>query len=341
MQNQAITFDDVLLTPSYNHYTSRRDVDISMTDKTGKLHLNLPIISSNMDTITEFEMANFMTSKGAIGALHRFMSIEENVEQLKKVNGKVFVSVGASEKEMERVEALRSAGASYYIVDVAHGHARYVGKMIKHMREFLGDSACIMAGNVSTYAGADYLASCGADIIKVGVGPGAVCSTRIVTGHGVPQLTAIKECAKVDRSIVADGGIKNSGDMVKALAFGADFIMIGSLLAGTRPTPGEIIYPEAGPDGKACPVKTYRGMASKEVADEYHGGLSEWKTAEGVSVKVPYREDEDAIIAGFIGGLRSGLTYAGSATIKEMQRKLNYVVITPAGRIESLPHKTL
>ena len=197
----------------------------------------------------------------------------------------------------------------------------------------LGD-ACLMAGNVATYAGADYLASVGADIVKVGIGPGSVCTTRLKTGHGVPQLTAIQDCARCDRSIVADGGIRHPGDIVKALAFGADFVMRGGMLAGTRPTPGKRVK---GPKGGW--VKSYRGMASREVAEEHLGGIAEWKTAEGVAVTVPYRDDEDAIIADLVGGLRSGLTYAGSRTIRELQRKLNYVTITPSGWHEGTPHK--
>jgi len=360
MQTPAITFDDVLLIPGYNHYESRRDVDIGMTDKTGKFTLGLPIITANMDTITEFEMVNFISSKGGAGAMHRFMTVEQNLNQFKlcKNPDSLFISVGTSDKEMERVEALKGVGATNFLVDVAHGHAKYVGKMLKRMREHLGDTACIMAGNVATLAGADYLASCGADIIKVGIGPGAVCTTRIKTGFGVPQLSAIQACSKVDRSIVADGGLKSSGDIVKALAFGADFVMIGSMLAATRPTPGEIITEgneriftlgqpldprllDETPLPGSKQYKVYRGMASKEVADDYHGGLSEWKTAEGVSTKIPFRDDQNEIIADIVGGLRSGLTYSGSATIKEMQRKLNYVTVTQAGRIESLPHRTL
>lgn len=331
----AFTFDDVLLVPSYNHYESRKHVEISSTDKSGKLSLNLPIMSSNMDTITEDGMANFMGDKGGIGVLHRFCSIEENVEMYKRCKHKTFVSVGCSEKDLERVTALRDAGAQYFCVDVAHAHARYVGKTLKSLRDILGENACILAGNVATYAGADYLASCGADIIKVGIGGGSVCTTRIKTGFGVPTLTSVRECARVDRSIVADGGIKAAGDIVKALAFGADFVMIGGLLAGTRPTPGEVKVV----DGKK--IKQYRGMASAEAQEDFIGVMTDWKTAEGVATSVPYREDEEKIIADFIGGLRSGLTYAGSADIRELQRKLDYVLITPAGRFESLPHKTL
>lgn len=333
MTDQAITFDDVLLVPSYNHHESRRVVETTNTDRIGKLTLELPVISSNMDTITEAKMANFMNSKGAMGALHRFMTIDENILEFKKCTGMVFVSIGCTDAELQRAEALRDAGAHYFCVDVAHAHAKYVGKTLKNLRKLLGDR-CIMAGNVATYAGADYLASCGADIIKAGIGGGSVCSTRIKTGFGVPMITCIQDCARADRSIVADGGIKTSGDIVKALAFGADFVMIGGMLAGTAPTPGEVIQKA---DGSA--IKRYRGMASKEAQEEFLGQMHEWKTAEGVATEVPFRDDPDAIIADIIGGLRSGLTYAGADTISELQRKLNYVLVTQAGRIESLPHK--
>lgn len=335
MTNHAITFDDVLLIPSYNHHESRRVVDTSSTDRLGKLNLSLPVISSNMDTITESGMANFMSSKGAMGALHRFMSIEDNISDFKKCSAKVFVSIGCTDAELQRAEALRDAGADYFCVDVAHAHAKYVGKTLKSLRKLLADR-CIMAGNVATYAGADYLASCGADIIKAGIGGGSVCSTRIKTGFGVPMLSCIQDCSRSDRSIVADGGIKTSGDIVKALAFGADFVMIGGMLAGTSPTPGEYIQKEDG-----SKVKRYRGMASQEAQEAFLGQMHEWKTAEGVATEVPFKDDPDAIIADIVGGLRSGLTYAGADTISELQRKLNYVVVTQAGRIESLPHKLL
>ena len=332
---EAFTFDDVLLVPAYNHYESRQHVDTSVTDRSGKLTLKLPLMTANMDTITESAMANWIAGKGGIGVLHRMMAVERNVEEFRRCTAPAFVSVGTSEDELTRAEALRDAGATHFVVDVAHGHARYVGKTLKRLREML-PNACIMAGNVATYAGADYLASVGADVIKVGIGPGSVCTTRIKTGHGVPQLTAIQDCARCDRSIVADGGIRYAGDVVKALAFGADFVMVGGMLAGTGPTPGE-----RRPDGKGGFVKTYRGMASREGADEHLGGIAEWKTAEGVSTTVPCRDDEDAIIADLVGGLRSGLTYAGSQTIRELQRKLNYTVITPSGWRESMPHKIL
>lgn len=335
MSTTAITYDDVLLVPAYNHHESRRVVNISSSDRLGKLALQVPIISANMDTITASKMANFMSSKGAMGAIHRFMSIQENVHEFKACLGDAFVSIGCSTMELERAEALRDAGARYFIIDVAHAHAKYVGKTLKALRKILPDQ-CIIAGNVATYAGADYLASCGADIIKAGIGGGSVCSTRIKTGFGIPMISCIQDCARTDRSIIADGGIRTPGDIVKALAFGADFVMIGGMLAGTEPTPGKVIHKENGEK-----VKAYRGMASKEAQEDFIGQMNEWKTAEGVRAEVPYREEADLIIADIIGGLRSGLTYAGASTIKELQRKLNYVTITPAGRLESLPHKLL
>lgn len=335
MSKQAITYDDVLLVPNYNNYESRRMVDTAVTDRTGKLRLDLPIFTANMDSVTEAPMANFIGAKGGMGVLHRFMSIERNVEEFKKCKFKVYVSVGCSDQDMERAQALRDAGAEYFCVDVAHAHGKYVGKTLKRLREILPNS-CIMAGNVATYAGADYLAACGADILKVGIGGGSVCTTRIKTGFGVPNLTAIEECAKVDRSIVADGGIRTPGDIVKALAFGADFVMLGGMLAGTRVTPGQVIEKD---NGKK--IKQYRGMASFEAQQDFLGGVPEWKTAEGVAVEVNYREDEEAILADIIGGLRSGMTYGGAATVKELQRKMSYVLITQAGRTESLAHKAL
>jgi IMP dehydrogenase len=263
------------------------------------------------------------------------LSVEENVREFKKTNSKTFVSVGASDRELDRFSALLSVGATYFCVDVAHGHAEYVGKMIKNMRSIAGANICIMAGNVATYAGADYLASVGADIIKVGIGPGSVCTTRIKTGFGVPQLSAIQSCARINRSIIADGGIKTAGDIVKALAFGADFVMIGGMLAGTHPTPGKVIEKDG------VKYKEYRGMASQEAQESFLGQMPNWKTSEGVSTYVPYREDADNIIADIVGGIRSGLTYGGAATVNELQKKAEYMIVSPAGRTESLPHKTL
>jgi IMP dehydrogenase len=331
----AYTFDDILLVPAYNHYASRKDVDTTVTDRTGKLTLELPLISSNMDTVTEAPMANFMSQHGAMGSLHRFMDIQKNVDEFKKCAPKTFVSCGISDAEMERVQALVDAGADYFMIDVAHAHARYVGHQIKRMRELIKDR-CLAAGNVATYAGADYLASCGADILKVGIGGGSACTTRIKTGFGVPTLYSIKDCARVDRSLIADGGLRTPGDIVKALAFGADFVMLGGMLSGTKVTPGTV---HTAADGSL--YKSYRGMASREANEDQYGAMPEWKTAEGVSFTVPYREDEAAIIADIRGGLRSGLTYGGAVNVRELQRKLSYLVVSQATQKESVAHGAL
>jgi IMP dehydrogenase len=202
---------------------------------------------------------------------------------------------------------------------------------LKKLRDMLPQS-CIMAGNVATYAGAEYLAACGADIIKVGIGGGSVCTTRVKTGFGVPTLFSIQDCARIDRSIVADGGIRTPGDVVKALAFGADFVMLGGLLSGTSVTPGEV-YKDNGRKWKQ-----FRGMASKEAQLDFIGKMGSWKTSEGVSVKVPYREDEAEIIQDIVGGMRSGFTYGGASNTRELQRKLNYLCMSNASTFESHPH---
>jgi len=362
MNEIALTFDDVLIEPQFNDIDSRQFVDISMT--TDKLSLQLPIMSANMESITGNQMATYMHSKGGIGVLHRFNTIDDNVKEFSLSPKQTFVSIGCGKAELERAEALRDAGADYFNIDVAHAHASYVGQQLIALRGIVGDR-CIMAGNVCTYEGAKYLQNNGADLVKAGIGGSGVCTTRIVTGHGMPQLTAVMECSRIDVPVVSDGGHRHVGDIVKALAFGAKFVMLGGMLAGTRPTPGDVMCSaqsfnnvKAEPKdvevfgktitviscglkfGHKCNlVKTYRGMASREVNEEYFGGLTEWKTAEGVSVEVPYREDEDEIMASIVGGIRSGLTYSGSHDIMELQQKKKYRIITSAGMAESQPHK--
>jgi IMP dehydrogenase len=285
-----------------------------------------------MDTITESSMANFMDSHGGLGMLHRFMSIDRNVDEFKACTGRAGVSVGISDAELPRVEALRDAGAEIFCVDVAHAHGQFAGKMVRRIKDMVPEG-CIIAGNVATYAGADFLASKGADVIKVGIGGGSVCSTRIKTGFGMPTLSSIIECSRIDRSIIADGGIRTPGDFVKAIAFGADFVMIGGMFAGTQHTPGETFER----NGKK--FKQYKGMASREAQEGFMGQMAEWKTAEGIAVEVPYREDADEIMRDLRGGLRSGLTYGGAVVVKELQRKVTYTEVSAAGMAESHPHK--
>jgi IMP dehydrogenase len=336
-QVRGLTFDDVLLIPGYNGIKSRQNVttSVSLLGKT----FGIPLISANMDTITGIEMANAFTALGGMSILHRFCTIDENVEMVKKLihKDKVGGSIGIGTDGLDRANALISAGVQIICVDVAHGHSKEVNRTIRSVRELHKNNVLIIAGNVATYAGADYLAAAGADLIKVGIGSGSVCTTRIKTGFGVPQLTALQECRKVDRPIIADGGIRYPADAVKALAAGADFVMLGGLLAGTAETPGEV-FDKKDSQGQTKKYKRFRGMASKEAQDDFMGGMSEWKTAEGVAIEVPLRGSVKEVVLDIMGGIRSGLTYCGAETIKDLQRKAQFMEITPAVRVENSPH---
>jgi len=301
-------------------------------------NFNLPLISANMDTITEDAMANAVGGLGGMAILHRFLTIDQNVAMFNKVQHKssTGISIGIGEDGLLRAEALVSAGASIICVDVAHGHSKEVNRTIKSLRQKYKDNVLVIAGNVATYAGADYLAAAGADAIKVGIGSGSVCTTRIKTGFGVPQLTALHDCRKVDRVLISDGGIRYPSDAVKALAAGADFVMLGGMLSGTIETPGQVF--EEVRDGQKVKYKRFRGMASKEAQDDFMGGMADWKTAEGVAIEVPLRGSVKDVIQDLMGGIRSGMTYCGASTIKDLQRKAQFLEVTTAGRIEGSPH---
>lgn len=333
---RGLTFDDVVLVPGYNGIKSRQNVSTSV-DLFGRA-FGIPLISSNMDTITETDMANAMTDLGGMAILHRFLTIEENVKMFEKLKNKdkVAVSIGIGKDGLDRADALIGVGASIICVDVAHGHSKEVNRSIKTLKETHGNNILVIAGNVATYAGADYLAAAGADVIKVGIGSGSVCSTRIKTGFGVPQLSALQDCRKVDRVIISDGGTRFPSDAVKALAAGADFVMLGGMLAGTDETPGMQIETEI--NGKKVKFKRFRGMASKEAQEDFMGGMSEWKTAEGVSIDVVCKGPMKNIILDIMGGIRSGMTYCGALTIKDLQRKAQFMEITQAGKVEGTPH---
>lgn len=336
---RGLTFDDVILVPGYNGIQSRQLVSTSI--KVAGKEFAIPLVSSNMDTITEFEMAKLFSNKGALSLLHRFQSVEENVEMFKKLDkpSHVGISIGIGKDGLARAEALIGVGAEIICVDVAHGHSKEVNRTIKALRESYRNNVMIIAGNVATYAGADYLAAAGADVIKVGIGNGSVCTTRIKTGFGVPQLTALLECSKVDRSMMADGGIKCPADAVKALAAGADFVMLGGMLAGTDETPGET-FEKKNETGEAVRYKRFRGMASREAQEDFMGSMSDWKTSEGVAVEVPCQGSAEDIIKDIMGGIRSGMTYCGAAEIRDLKRKAQFMEITNNGRVEGTPHAT-
>lgn len=313
MTLKGLDFDDVLLVPKYSHFDSRKDV--STTTHLGPFEFAIPIVSANMDTITGVEMAKAIALLGGLPILHRFMGVHANEQAyraLAHAGHVVGVSVGVAGNEKERFGALYSAGARIFCVDVAHAHNKLVGKMIKAMRTAHAD-VFIIAGNVATYAGADYLSSVGADAVKVGIGAGSVCTTRDKTGFGVPQLSAIMDCARADVPIIADGGFRKAGDVVKALAAGASMVMLGGMLAGTD---------------EALGGTTYRGMASVEAQEDHFGSVADWKTAEGITIEVPRRGAVINVIKDVIGGLRSGLTYAGAKNIVDLQRKATFMEVT-------------
>lgn len=326
---RALSFDDISLVPRYNNIESRRDVDTGT--EFGNLYLSSPVFSSNMDTITGVDMAIAIGDAGGLGTLHRFCSIEENVDMYSLVEARgydVVVSLGVNEG-LDRFDALYNAGARYFCIDIAHGHSSAVGDMIGDIRlaASQGD-AFIIAGNVCHAAGAEYLVDRGADAVKVGIGPGSVCSTRVKTGFGVPQFTAIQDCSRVNAFLIADGGIRTPGDVVKALYGGADAVMIGGMLSGTDETPGELV------DGK----KVFRGMASKEAQDDFMGQMNNWKTAEGVEVRVKAKGPVAGVIQDIMGGVRSGMTYCGANNLRQIRERASHVEVTAAGRLEGTPH---
>jgi IMP dehydrogenase len=245
---KTVSFDDVLLVPQYSDIESRSQVSVesSLSDK---ISLKLPVISSPMDTVTEQQMATTMYKNGGLGVVHRYNTVQEQAtivyEAYSEGAMNIAVAVGMSGDYMERAIASVDAGANVICVDVAHGHHSVMEKCLKSLKDKFADDIHIMAGNVATLEAFECLSSWGADSIRVGIGGGSICSTRIVTGHGVPTLQSVLECARAqtDTKIIADGGLKTTGDIVKAFAAGADFVMLGSMLAGTSETPGsEVVF---------------------------------------------------------------------------------------------------
>jgi IMP dehydrogenase len=341
---KALSFDDISLVPRYNDIPSRNDVTTQV--QFGDLTLAIPVFSANMDTITGSDMAREINFLGGFGFLHRFCSIEENIKMYSSVaagsDGAV-ISLGVNEG-LDRFAALYEVGARYFCIDVAHGHSKAVGNMIKALKQARSD-VFVIAGNVCTDTGAEYLAECGADAIKIGVGPGSVCSTRVKTGFGVPQFSAILNCSRVNVFKIADGGIRDSGDAVKAFAAGADAVMLGGMLAGTDETPGDIItenFPlrdELNNSlGGSQRYKVFRGMASKEAQDDFMGTMPSWKAAEGITIKVYAKGPVRDVLSDFMGGIHSGMTYCGANNIRQIRERTRWVEVTPAGAAEGRPH---
>ena len=336
---RGLTFDDVLLVPGYSEINSRREIAID-TQLHPTLRLTVPVVSANMDTITGEDMCRAMYKHGCLGLLHRFASEAELIEIVEhlQAEGIVFgVSVGVNLDDEKLFNLYLSREINIYCVDVAHAHHIKVRHRIRYIRNAKKD-AVIIAGNVATLDAAKFLADNGANVIKVGIGGGALCSTRVMTGCGVPQLTAIMNCAKVkqkypDVKIIADGGIRYPGDITKALAAGADAVMIGNMLAGTQQTPGLII--KKGTLSKPLFFKRYRGSASMEVKAD--SGRSP-RFVEGVSIDVPYRGDAGVVIDEIVDGLKSGCSYVGAMNLNELRDKGMFIEVSSSGYIEGTPH---
>jgi IMP dehydrogenase len=342
---EALTFDDVTMAPKYSEVLPS-EVDTS-TQLSKNLKLKIPLLSSAMDTVTESKMAIAIAKMGGIGVIHRNLDIKKQIEEIKKVKKyKLLVgaAVGAGPTEIKRAEAILKEKVDLIVVDTAHGHSKKVGEIIKLIKKKKDKDTTLCAGNIATMEAAKFLIKLGVDVIKVGIGPGSICTTRLVAGIGVPQLSAILDVKKGVKNskikIISDGGIKYSGDLAKALSAGADAVMIGSLFAGTMETPGKLIKK----NGKL--YKSFRGMGSvgamnKGSADRYfqkkQKNVSKY-VPEGVEGFVKYKGAVGPIIYKLVGGLKSSMGYLGTKKVINLKIKPNFVKITKAGFYESMVH---
>ena len=343
--NEALTFDDVTLVPKYSEILPS-EVDTSII-LTSHLRLKIPLLSSAMDTVTESRMAIAIANAGGLGIIHRNLEISKQLLEIKKVKAKkllVGAAVGAGPNEFKRAEAILKENVNMIVVDTAHGHTKKVSEIIKFIKKNKNKKTALCAGNIATAQAAKFLLNLGVDIIKVGIGPGSICTTRLVAGIGVPQLSAILNVRNGLKNknikVISDGGIKYSGDLAKAFAAGADAVMIGSLFAGTDETPGKLIKK----NGKL--FKSFRGMGSvgamnKGSADRYFQSKQKDTSKyvpEGVEGFAKYKGKVENIIFKLIGGLRSSMGYLGSKQIKNLRDKPQFVKITKAGFYESMVH---
>nr|6MGU_A Chain A, Inosine-5'-monophosphate dehydrogenase [Bacillus anthracis]6MGU_B Chain B, Inosine-5'-monophosphate dehydrogenase [Bacillus anthracis] len=339
---EGLTFDDVLLVPAKSDVLPR-EVSVK-TVLSESLQLNIPLISAGMDTVTEADMAIAMARQGGLGIIHKNMSIEQQAEQVDKVkrSGGLLVgaAVGVTADAMTRIDALVKASVDAIVLDTAHGHSQGVIDKVKEVRAKY-PSLNIIAGNVATAEATKALIEAGANVVKVGIGPGSICTTRVVAGVGVPQLTAVYDCATEARKhgipVIADGGIKYSGDMVKALAAGAHVVMLGSMFAGVAESPGETeIY-------QGRQFKVYRGMGSvgameKGSKDRYFQEGNKKLVPEGIEGRVPYKGPLADTVHQLVGGLRAGMGYCGAQDLEFLRENAQFIRMSGAGLLESHPH---
>ncbi len=341
---EALTFDDVTLAPKYSQILPS---EVStLTQLSSYLKLRIPIISSAMDTVTESKMAIAIAKEGGIGVIHRNLNLNDQIKEIKKVKSKnlpVGVAVGTSLEELKRAKDVLKYNIDLIVVDTAHGHSKKVAETISKIKKIKPKKTALCAGNIATAEAAKFLCKLGVDIIKVGIGPGSICTTRLVSGIGVPQLSALLEVKKgINKKVkmISDGGIKFSGDIAKALAAGADAVMLGSMLAGTSEAPGKIIKKK----GKL--YKMFRGMGSvgamnKGSADRYfqkkQKDISKY-VPEGVEGLIKFKGDAKKIIFKLVGGLKSSMGYMGTKKIEDLSKNPKFVKITKAGFYESMVH---
>lgn len=350
----ALTYDDITLIPKFSDIDSRQNIDLT-TQLTTNYKIKIPLIASPMDTVCDSEMAIALAELGGVGIIHRFMTIEEQSNDVQKVRSSlenykawgdfytagyfplwdrwakdipVAVAIGANGDYLERAQELTNAGANVILIDVAHGHHKFVKDALYNLKKELPSHVDVIAGNIATAKAAEDLESWGADGLRVGIGGGSLCTTRIKTGFGVPNVTSLSDVASVAKvPVIACGGIRNSGDIAKAIAVGASSVILGSLLAGTKESPGPIIEKSTGL------YKRYRGAASLETKS-IHGQST--RNVEGESTVVPFKGSAKFIVDGLLDGIKSALSYAGANNLKEFNPQI--MQVTAAGQREASPH---
>lgn len=332
---KAYTFDDVALVPQFNNIPSRTEPNLA-TWLTSDMKIEIPILAANMDTVIGEPLADLLIRHGTLPIFHRFTSFDAQSAWVKKYQDKTFISAGILEHKLDEIRRLLDLGAAGVCIDVAHGHSDRMFHVVEKLKQTHPDKE-VIAGNVCTAMAYHDLVNAGADAVKVGVGPGAACTTRLVTGFGVPQFSAIFECAQVAEKLrvplIADGGIRSSRDVVLALAAGASSVMIGKLFAMTE----ESAAPKKDEGGKR--LGKYRGQASEDFQTDYYGQLKEKTVAEGVDFWAEVSGSAEELIGKILGGIRSGMTYGGARSIKELQRKAEFVRVYPSYTAESMPRK--
>jgi IMP dehydrogenase len=340
-KTDGLCFDDILLVPQRSDIESRHSVDLTMTIgyDNRSITLKTPVIAAPMDTVCGPEMCVVMHNYGALGILHRYMTKQEQLNiarDLIEKNIRFGVAISSNDNFVKHAQAMYDLGVKIILVDTANGHGTYAVNAVKELRR-IAEDLHIMAGNIATADGFVMLAEAGADSVRVGIGGGSACTTRIVSGHGVPTLTSIMDCESwIDYnnyntcSIIADGGLRNSGDMVKSFAAGAAAVMVGSMLAGTDESPGNVFV-----DGTGNRVKTFRGMASADAQKDANGIVS---VAEGISTTMPYKGSVENIIQQIRGGIGSGCSYSGCNSLSQLNAFAKYVEVSPASLNESKPH---